>query len=405
MKRLLQTQHVVTSIRRASTRRATPKLNTVPSERQAVQSPTIKPAEKDAKPQAEPASAPAVPPPPPPKEKITPNQMTPSRAIPWALASLFAGGLGFYLIQLYVAATQPCTDPAIASLAAQKDVSARYDETADSFDSEVGLSEMLMGINGLRKKLARQCRGHVLEASCGTGRNLGYFDLGPGSKVESLTFVDLSPQMVEVCRRKWDVLVGAEKEGYQSGRLTGRKYEGLMKRSLVVRFLTGSVLGDMPPPPAITTTKDDDSDVKKTVQKKKYTTILQTMGLCSTPSPHALLSSLAAHLDTSDPSARILLLEHGRSYMPWLNRILDNSAAKHAEIHGCWYNRDIGVIVKDAAGEAGLEVKRVRRKHAGTTWVFELGATEKLLEESKKREGVAEAQVESRDGSAGGWKG
>lgn len=31
----------------------------------------------------------------------------------------------------------------------------------------VGVSELLMGINGMRNRLAKQCSGNVLEVSCG----------------------------------------------------------------------------------------------------------------------------------------------------------------------------------------------------------------------------------------------
>jgi len=147
----------------------------------------------------------------------------------------------------------------------------------------------------------------------------------------------------------------------------------------------------MPAPPEIVVKGGDgDGEERRVERKGKYTTILQTMGICSTPSPHTLMSSLAGHLDTSDPEARILLLEHGRSYLPWLNRILDNSAEKHAEIHGCWYNRDIGEIVEEEAKKAGLEVRRVMRKHLGTTWVFELAPGEALWAESRQKEGMVE---------------
>lgn len=401
MQRTLRLHHVTTSIRRASTRRAPPQPPRNAQRSSGFKSPPAKAtdAERPATIPSRPQKSPTPPPPPRPEDKPTSNGLTPSRALPWVLASILAGGLGFYVVSLYVAATQPCTNPAVATLAAQKDVSGRYDETADRFDAEVGLSEWLMGVNGVREKLARQCKGHVLEASCGTGRNLGYFDLKPGSAVESLTFVDLSPQMVEVCRRKWDVLVGGERERVEDGTLRGFALPAGMKPSLVVRFLAGSVLDDMPAPPEIAVIDGE----KETAQRKqKYTTILQTMGLCSTPSPHALLASLARHLDTADPDARILLLEHGRSYHPWLNRVLDNSAEKHAEIHGCWFNRDIGAIVEEAARGAGLEVKRVRRRHLGTTWVFEVGAGEALLMEGKRREEIDTAGGE-RKSTEGRW--
>ena len=404
MQRILRAQHVVTTIRRASTRRTAPPAKYQPRQ------PNIKKAPSKPSPEP-PKEARAVPSdthkPSRPSEfskepKVPLTSLPRSQAIPWVLGSLVAGGIAFYLANLYVAATQPCSNRDVATLSAQKDLSARYDDTADSFDAEVGVSEMLMGINSLRKRLARQCKGHVLEVSCGTGRNLGYFDLRPGSEVESLTFVDLSPQMVEVCKRKWDVLVGEDKAVKEKDTLKGLTVPSGMKRSLVVRFLTGSALDAMPPPPE-TASKEGTGEVEPA--KQKYTTILQTMGLCSTPSPHTLLASMISHLDTSDPDARVLLLEHGRSYQPWLNRVLDNSAEKHAEIHGCWFNRDIGEIVYEVAKEKGLEVSRVRRRHLGTTWVYELKAGPELLAAKKAK--VQEEQIvhqeEAQSKTSGGW--
>ena len=225
-------------------------------------------------------------------------------------------------------------------------MTSRYDEKADNYDSDVWLSEWLMGITRKRKRLARMCKGNVLEVGCGTGRNLGFFDVGAESEVETLTFVDLSPKMVEICRRKWDVLYGDAAK---------------LKPGLRVRFLAASALETLPPPPS-----------SSQMEGQKYDTILQTLALCSTPSPVTLLTNLAAHLDPSNPDARILLLEHGRSYRDWLNRIIDASAEKHAEEWGCWANREIGALVAEAATKAGLEVVRERRWHLGTTWVVEL---------------------------------
>jgi methyltransferase OMS1 len=96
------------------------------------------------------------------------------------------------------------------------------------------------------------------------------------------------------------------------------------------------------------------------------------MGLCSTPNPGDLIANMAEHLDTSNPDARIFLLEHGRSYQEWLNNILDSSAQKHAESYGCWYNRDIGAVISEAAQRCGLVLVRERRHHLGTTWEVEL---------------------------------
>ncbi|KAK4542194.1 hypothetical protein LTR36_007041 [Oleoguttula mirabilis] len=352
MPRAAVPRHVVTALRRASTARPPTRV-----------------------PRAEPAKAidPSQPIG-PASSAADPSAFARARALPWALSSLVGAGLGFYCLQLYMAASKPCRNPAIAELAQQTDVAERYDYTAAAFDSEVGFSELLMGVNGLRKKLSQKCTGHVLEVSCGTGRNLGYYDIGKEGQVDSLTFVDLSPQMVEVCRKKWAALFGSQKEMSR------------LKQTLQVRFMTGSALDSMPLAPT----------------GRKYDTIIQTMGLCSTPSPAALLTNMVQHLDTSNPQARILLLEHGRSYMPWVNNILDNSAQKHAEIHGCWYNRDIGALVEEAARQTGLEVVNERRHHFGTTWVFEL----KPKAETVQREAAATAvagELVGKETESGGW--
>ena len=292
--------------------------------------------------------------------------------------SFFAVGLGFYITQLVIVARQPCKHPDIQDLSKQQDVAARYDETADGFDSEVGSSEALMGINGIRKRLSRQCKGHVLEVSCGTGRNIGYYPLHPGSEIDSLTFLDLSAQMVAVCKKKWLSLYPASSSSTQT-----------FKPNLAVRFSTTSALEAMPLAP----------------NGGKYTTIIQTMGLCSTPDPHTLLTNLAAHLDLSNPESRILLLEHGRSDYEWMNNILDNAAQKHAEIHGCWFNRDIGGMVEAAARESGLEIVVERRKHLGTTWVFELKPSTAVAKAVEAKAKTSEATAAAEEVPSAGWRG
>lgn len=277
-----------------------------------------------------------------------------SHVVYYALLGLTAGAMSYYGFMIYIAAQKSCPDPSIRDLASQKDFSGRFEETADSYDTEVGISETLMGITRIRKKMAKKAVGHVLEVSAGTGRNVGYYDLRKGSAIESITFVDLAPQMIQVCKQKWEAILGNDKDKLKGG--------------LAVRFLPGSALSQMPLAPA-------------SPNPRKYDTIIQTMGLCSTPAPVELIVNMSRYLDKSNPDARILLLEHGRSYQQWLNNILDGSAQKHAEIHGCWYNRDIGALVEEAAAKSGLEVVRERRHHLGTTWVFELKPKEEPIEQ------------------------
>ena len=106
-------------------------------------------------------------------------------------------------------------------------------------------------------------------------------------------------------------------------------------------------------------------------------TVIQTMGLCSTPEPVKLLQNIEA---CANEDGQILLLEHGKSHYEWLNSMLDKTAPAHADEHGCWWNKDIGKIVEDS----GLDIVNIKRYNFGTTWWLELkprkGLRKKLAE-------------------------
>ena len=259
-----------------------------------------------------------------------------------------AFGMAFYMSRLAVSLYKSKDVQADHSPSAQRDVANVYDTTAGGFDAEVGLSERIGGVIRARKQMSAMVKGHVLEVSCGTARNLGYYGF---DKIKSLTLIDLSPQMVEEARKKWNIL-----------------NPGKVAENVPIRFLQGDCIGDMPEPP---TTQGDASKSNTAFTPgltKGYDTIVQTMGLCSTAQPVELLKNLSKHLDHSNPDARILLLEHGRSYIGWVNKLLDSYAPQHADKHGCWWNRDIGQLIE----ESGLEVVKERRKQFGTVWIFEL---------------------------------
>ncbi|KAJ5888098.1 ubiquinone/menaquinone biosynthesis-related protein [Penicillium taxi] len=233
------------------------------------------------------------------------------------------------------------------SLKVPTDVSDRYNMTAPTFDAEVELSEKTMRLGKKRADLISLARGNVLEVSCGTGRNLEYYELGQRRGADkngraailgcrSLTLVDLSPQMVEIARQKFEALY----PGYDKGAAVAFRAQDAASVSVVLPAST-----DYSPTPC-------------------YDTIVQTMGLCSMPDPVGTLRHLGSI--TEPLNGRILLLEHGRSKYDWINRILDNLAPAHADRHGCWWNRDIGAIVR----ESGLEIVEENRWHFGTTWKY-----------------------------------
>jgi len=212
-----------------------------------------------------------------------------------------------------------------------------------------------MGIKKLRKKLAAKAKGDVLEVSVGTGRNLeGYIGFGTkdkkGTSLKSFTALDKSAEMLEVAHEKFSKL-----------------YPGIIG----VRWVIGDacVEGAIPAPPR-------NSDERSgNLEGGKYDTVVQTMGLCSVQDPVALLRNLGNVV--KEEEGRILLLEHGRGRWEWLNGVLDKFAEGHAREFGCWWNRDLGAVVR----ESGLEVVEVKRWHGGTTQWFELKKPRTKLQE------------------------
>ena len=237
-----------------------------------------------------------------------------------------------------------------AALNVPQDVSDRYKDTAKHFDRDVDRTEKLMGIGWLRQSLAKRASGHVLEVSVGTGRNARYYDL---KKCKSITMVDQSAEMIGVAKKKFNGMTTSHIHVQLPFKGSCAQLKcGLLElhpQYKASRFLIQSAHKSIPCP-----------------STGGFDTVVQTMGLCSTPNPSELLTHLG---DMTNPAkGRILLLEHGRSHYAWLNRILDNSAPAHANKHGCWWNRDIGKMVE----ESGLEVVKIKRYHLGTTWWVEL---------------------------------
>lgn len=238
------------------------------------------------------------------------------------------------------------------------DVSDRYNTTAQTYDAEVDAAEKVMRLGKRRKELVQRAKGHVLEVSCGTGRNMEHYILGERRGVDkdgkaevqgcrTVTFVDMSAEMVDIARSKFEKLYPDFKLATFQAQDAG-KVEGIRSSS----------------------------EDKKGAGK--FDTVIQTMGVCSHPDPVSLLKHLGAI--TEPERGRILLLEHGRSHYKWLNNLLDNLAPAHADRHGCWWNRDIGEIVR----ESGLEVVESKRWHLGTTWQFVLRPQTKPLGQAVK---------------------
>jgi methyltransferase OMS1 len=235
---------------------------------------------------------------------------------------LVAFGLGTYGSMLYVSLTQDVEPKELPA-----DLSDRFDREAEGYDEKVDMSEALLFLTSKRKKLTAQAKGHVLEVAVGTGRNIPYYNT---KQCATVTLLDASGPMLAVAKRKWN---DTHKEYFSR-----------------VSFKQQSALEPIVPPYGA---------------QDGYDTVIQTMGLCSTPEPVKLLQNIEA---STSENGQILLLEHGKSHYNWLNDLLDKTAPAHADEHGCWWNKDIGQIVE----ESGLEVVNIRRYNFGTTWWLEL---------------------------------
>lgn len=139
-----------------------------------------------------------------------------------------------------------------------------------------------------------------------------------------------------------------------------------------IRLYKADATQTLPPPPALTS----HDGTRTQAAPPHYDTILQNFGLCSVGSPQRLLATMAAALRPH--SGRIYLLEHGRSGShAWLDGLLDRFAPSHFRRYGCWWNRDIEALVRQAERDVpGLEVVRIERplpwRQGGTLLLVEL---------------------------------
>ncbi|KAI1768646.1 hypothetical protein GGR53DRAFT_384560 [Hypoxylon sp. FL1150] len=132
-----------------------------------------------------------------------------------------------------------------------------------------------------------------------------------------------------------------------------------------IRLLKADAQAPLPAPPSFSPSSSPSSSSSPTPSPspshpQKYDTIIQTFGLCSVRDPILLLSNMASRVRPE--TGRIVLLEHGRSWWGLVNGFLDRSAREHFERFGCWWNRDIEVVVRAAERAVpGLEVLRLER--------------------------------------------
>ncbi|KAI1166746.1 hypothetical protein F5B18DRAFT_30248 [Nemania serpens] len=278
------------------------------------------------------------------------------------------------------------------------------------FDLHLDKSEWRYGITKLRREISTGARGHVLEVAIGTGRNLEFYpwdvvtaslttpeerakakaktagwfpNWGPwankGSKtpqgddgsVLSFTGVDISPGMLDIALQRVRQVVPHMTDKIPKkpsfAMLAAKNGGSAIPQGHVVSFLSDRIRliqsdaqSGLPAPPTLPSPSSPPSSSDVRPIPEEYDTILQSFGLCSVQDPVSLLSLMASSLQPN--TGRILLLEHGRSVWDLVNGLLDRSARAHHERFGCWWNRDIEAIVREAARRVpGLEILRLER--------------------------------------------
>jgi methyltransferase OMS1 len=201
-------------------------------------------------------------------------------------------------------------------------------------------------------------------------------------EVLSFTGVDVSGEMLGVARDRIREAVPGLKRIMRKRRVEEMPrllpgVEGVAEEGLPVvdalegrvRLVLGDAVRGLPPPPSFPEGKEGEGTAPA-----KYDTIVQTFGLCSVADPGRLLANMAARVQPD--TGRIILLEHGRGLWDWMNNRLDKSAPKHFQKFGCWWNRDIEKLVREAEQTVpGLEVVKLERPlwfQWGTTMLIEL---------------------------------
>jgi ubiquinone/menaquinone biosynthesis C-methylase UbiE len=185
-----------------------------------------------------------------------------------------------------------------------------WDRSAPSYDKQMDFVERLMGKDD-RRWLGERATGRVLEVAIGTGRSLPFY-----TEAETLTGVDLSPEMLAIARARAD------------------------DRGLPIELHEG------------------DAEALP-VDDAAYDSVVCSLSLCTIPDPAAAISEMKRALA---PGGRLLLVDHVASTWPpiyavqWLvERVSIRAEGEH-------YTRRSMPLVK----AAGFEIVESKRHKAGS---------------------------------------
>lgn len=232
---------------------------------------------------------------------------------------LLVGAAGAGCAIAFVATTTlRSVTPAHRSCPSEKARHDTFDSMARKWDKTVRFDEFWTGIGRARRRLVQRASGDVLEVAVGTGRNFSYYN---SAKVKSLTGIDFSRGMLEVADSK---------------RLDLEPIPLRLKLS---------------------------SSQKMDFEDNSFDAVVDTFGVCSFEDPVKALQEMRRVVKED---GQVLLLEHGASSWELVQGMLNRATHQHVDKYGCYPNRKIDQLVK----EAGLHVVVEVRRHFGSEYTL-----------------------------------
>lgn len=254
------------------------------------------------------------------------SKMASASQVRVALGALGSGcAITFIATQLLASPPKPKPCP---SEKARKET---FDQLAKKWDVLVRSDEFLAGIGKLRRRLIQKATGEVLEVAVGSGRNFSYYN---GGKVTAITAVDFSRAMLEVADEK------------------RKEIEPIPLRLKLA------------------------STHRLDFEDGSFDTVVDTFGICSFEQPVQALQEMRRVMKED---GQMLLLEHGASKWEFVQSKLNRGIHRHVEKYGCYANRDICKLVR----EAGLHIALEQRSHFGTTYSLVCTKSPLVKEESE----------------------
>lgn len=195
-------------------------------------------------------------------------------------------------------------------------VQAIYDDIAPHWDARQGLVERKLMGEGMRRALAMELRGRVLELGTGTGATLPF--ARENAVITSFTGTDLSKGMLDQARQKWDALVDRHAHPFPA----------------TFTIMDASHL-DFP--------------------DASFDTVTTSLMLCTVPDPAQTLREMAR---VCTPDGKIVLLEHVRAPNLILAGMQKLLTPMQERMLGCHLDRPTDRLVRDL----GFRIERTEAR-------------------------------------------